>query len=343
MNGAQNSEESMLKVTKPCRIIGTGTHLPASVSSEEIETRHGLPAGWSLKHSGVRARHWVSSETVANLGSQAAQAALEDAGVALSEIDVFITAGGTSDQHIPSQAALTLGQMRGGDKARCQAFHVDTTCLSFITAFRLAADMLQDPEVKRILVVASEVASLGIGPENWETLTLFGDGAGAIVLGASDDPNVGLVRHQHKLYSEGLHAAEIPGGCVAKWIEDYAFSPELHHFQMDGRELLRLTLKHIPTFIKDFFESTQSSWRDVSWTVPHQASKTGLGIIPKIAQVNPKQVVNILEETGNCIAASIPMAFHHLSKRECIEKGDSVFFIGTSAGYSIGALLYQHG
>ena len=318
-------------------------HLPSSVSSEKIEAEHGLPAGWSLKHSGVRSRHWVSSDTVASLGGQAAQAALEDAGIDLIDIDVLITAGGTSDQHIPSQAALTLGQMRDGNKARCQAFHVDATCLSFISAFRLAADMLQDPEVQRILVVASEVASVGIGPSNWETLTLFGDGAGAVVLEESDDPQVGLVKHQHKLYTEGLRAAEIPGGCVAKWVEDYAFSPKLHHFQMDGRELLRLTLKHIPAFMKDFFASTQSKWSDVSWTVPHQASKTGLGVIPKIARVNPEKVVNILENTGNCISASIPMALHHLTKSEGVEKGDSVLFIGTSAGYAIGALLYQHG
>tara|TARA_B100000768_G_scaffold177768_1_gene192449 strand:+ start:1068 stop:2027 length:960 start_codon:yes stop_codon:yes gene_type:complete len=318
-------------------------HLPSSVSSEKIEAEHGLPAGWSLKHSGVRSRHWVSSDTVASLGGKAAQAALEDAGIDLIDIDVLITAGGTSDQHIPSQAALTLGQMRDGNKARCQAFHVDATCLSFISAFRLAADMLQDPEVKRILVVASEVASVGIGPSNWETLTLFGDGAGAVVLEESDDPQVGLVKHQHKLYTEGLRAAEIPGGCVAKWVEDYAFSPKLHHFQMDGRELLRLTLKHIPAFMKDFFASTQSKWSDVSWTVPHQASKTGLGVIPKIARVNPEKVVNILENTGNCISASIPMALHHLTKSEGVEKGDSVLFIGTSAGYAIGALLYQHG
>ena len=333
----------MLNVTKPCRVTGTGMHLPSPVSSEKIEAEHGMPAGWSLKHSGVQTRHWVSSETVAKLGSQAGQSALDDAGVELCDIDVLITAGGTSDQHIPSQAALTLGQMRGGDRATCQAFHVDATCLSFISAFRLAADMLQDPEVKRILVVASEVASVGIGPANWETLTLFGDGAAAVVLEESDDPRVGLVKHRHTLYTEGLRAAEIPGGCVAKWVEDYAFDPGLHHFQMDGRELLRLTLKHIPKFIEGFFEGTQTTWSDVSWTGQHQASKTGLGVIPKIARVSPERVVNILENTGNCIAASIPMAFHHLAKNEGVEKGDSVFFIGTSAGYSIGGLLYQHG
>ena len=333
----------MLNVTKPCRIAGTGMHVPSVVDSHTLEAQHGLPEGWSLKHSGVKTRHWINGQTVAELGSQAAQRALDDAGVALSDIDVMVTAGGTSDQHIPSQAALTLALMDGGDRAECQAFHVDTTCLSFITAFRLAADMLQDPEVHRILVVASEVASVGIGPANWETLTLFGDGAAAVVLEKSTSGQAGVVKHSHKMYTEGVRAAEIPGGCVAKWVEDHAFAPELHHFQMDGRELLRLTLKHLPSFIQNFFEGTGSLWSKVSWTVPHQASKTGLGVIPKIANVHPDQVVNILETHGNCISASIPMALHHLMAADRIEEGESVLFIGTSAGYSIGALLYQHG
>ena len=332
----------MLNVTKPCHIAGTGMYVPAAFESSALETQYGLPEGWSSKHSGVKTRHWVNGQTVADLGSQAAERALNDAGVTLSDIDVMITAGGTSDQHIPSQAALTLALMEGDERAECQAFHVDTTCLSFVTAFRVAADMLQDPEVHRILVVTSEVASVGIGPENWETLTLFGDGAAAVVLEKSRSGQSGLVKHSHKLYTEGVRAAEIPGGCVAKWVEDHAFAPELHHFQMDGRELLRLTLKHIPEFIRNFFEGTGSRWSEVSWTVPHQASKTGLGVIPKVAKVHPDRVVNILESYGNCIGASIPMALNHLMASDRLKEGESVLFIGTSAGYSIGALLYQH-
>ena len=268
---------------------------------------------------------------------------MDNANVTLAKIDVLITAGGTSDQHIPSQAALTLALMEGGDQAQCQAFHVDTTCLSFITAFRLAADMLQDPEIHRILVVASEVASVGIGPANWETLTLFGDGAAAVVVEKDPSGQFGLIKHGHKLHTEGVRAAEIPGGCVAKWVEDHAFSPKLHHFQMDGRELLRLTLKHLPAFIQNFFEGTGTQWSEVSWTVPHQASKTGLGVIPKIAKASPDRVVNILETRGNCISASIPMALHHLMADDQLQEGESILFIGTSAGYAIGALLYQHG
>ena len=333
----------MLNVTKPCRIVGSGMHVPESVDSSTIEAEYGLPQGWALKHSGVQTRHWIQGQTVAQLGSQAAQQALDDANVTLAEIDVLITAGGTSDQHIPSQAALTLALMEGGDKAQCQAFHVDTTCLSFITAFRLAADMLQDPEIHRILVVASEVASVGIGPANWETLTLFGDGAAAVVMEKDASGQFGLIKHGHKLHTEGVRAAEIPGGCVAKWVEDHAFSPKLHHFQMDGRELLRLTLKHLPAFIQNFIEGTGTHWSEVSWTVPHQASKTGLGVIPKIAKVSPDRVVNILETRGNCISASIPMALHHLMADDQLQEGESILFIGTSAGYAIGALLYQHG
>ena len=333
----------MLNVHKPCRITGTGVYVPSAVDSEAIESKHGLPSGWSLKYSGVQTRHWIQSETPADMGSRAAQMALDDAGTALKDIDVLITAGASRDQHIPSQAALTLARMEGGDQATCEAFHVDTTCLSFITAFRVAADMLQNSEVQRVLIVASEVASVGIGPANWETLTLFGDGAAAVVLESSPSDEMGVIKHVHRLYTEGAHAAEIPGGCVAKWVEDYAFSPEMHHFQMDGRELLRLTLKHLPEFMANFFDGTGTEWSDVSWTVPHQASKTGLGVIPKLARIDPDRVANILETTGNCISASIPMALHHLKTNDRLQPGDSVLLAGTSAGFSIGALLYQHG
>ena len=226
---------------------------------------------------------------------------------------------------------------------RCESFHVDTTCLSFVNAFKLAADKLQFDETKYVLIVASEVSSVGIGPENWETLTLFGDGAAAVVLEKSKDEKSGLVNFKHQMYTEGILAAEIPGGHIRKWVKDYVYDPKLHHFQMDSRRLLRLTLKYLPDFINDFFKSTGTSWPEVNWTVPHQASKTGLNMIPKIANVNPDQVINILRETGNCISASIPMGIHKLISQDKLQKGETLFICGTSAGFSIGSLLYIHG
>jgi len=296
-----------------------------------------------MKYSGVRVRHQVSHETLATMGAQAAQQALDAASLTLADIDVFITGGSGFDQIIPSQAALTLAAMEGGDQARCEAFHVNTTCLSFVTAFALAADKLQLPEVKRILVVAAEVSSKGIGPENWETLTLFGDGAAAMVLEETNVPHCGVVAHAHKTYTEGAQAAEIPGGGIDKWIEDHAFDPALHHFQMDGRELLRLALVHLPGYMTEFFDQAGTTWSNTDWTIPHQASKTGLGMIPKLAQVSPDRVINILEHTGNCIAASIPMALHELMSKDRLQPGQTAFISGTSAGFAIGSLLYQHG
>jgi 3-oxoacyl-[acyl-carrier-protein] synthase-3 len=112
---------------------------------------------------------------------------------------------------------------------------------------------------------------------------------------------------------------------------------------MDSRQLLRLTLKHLPNFMNEFFESTGTTWADANWTVPHQASKTGLNMIPKIAKVKPVKVINILKNTGNCIAASIPMGIHHLISQKKLKSGETVFMCGTSAGFSIGSLLYKHG
>lgn len=340
---AANYAASSLSVLRPCRILSTGIHLPPAVESATIEKEHGLPEGWSFKHSGVSVRHQVITENVADLGAKACQHALDNAGLSLSDIDVMITAGGSFDQIIPSQAALTLALMSGGDDARCEAFHINTTCLSFVSAFAIAADKLQLPGIKHILVVASEVSSKGIGPENWETLTLFGDGAAAMVLERTEDSNCGLVTHMHRHFTEGLRFAQIPGGGIAKWFADHPFSSELHHFQMDGRELLRLTLKHLPEFMEDFFKQADTTWPEVTWTIPHQASKTGLGIIPKLAQIAPAQIVNILEHTGNCISASIPMGLHELMSNDKLQPGEKAMLIGTSAGYSIGSLLYQHG
>lgn len=334
--------KSTLSISRPCRILSTGQYLPTPVSSESIEEKHGLPKGWSMKYSGVNVRHQVTHETLAVMGSQAAQQALDAASLTLDDIDVFITGGSGFDQIIPCQAALTLSAMEGGSQAHCEAFHVNTTCLSFVTAFALAADKLQLPDVKRVLVVAAEVASKGIGPENWETLTLFGDGAAAVILEETNLPHCGLVAHMHKTYTEGTQAAQIPGGGIAKWIEDHAFDPALHHFHMDGRELLRLALKHLPAHMTEFFARAGTSWSEVDWTLPHQASKTGMGMIPKLAQVHPDRVINILEHTGNCIAASIPMALHELVSKGRLQPGQTAFLSGTSAGFAIGSLLYQH-
>ena len=252
--------KSTLSISRPCRIVSTGQYLPEPVSSEAIEEKYGLPTGWSMKYSGVNVRHQVTHETLAVMGSQAAQQALDAASLTLDDIDVFITAGSGFDQIIPCQAALTLSAMEGGNQAHCDAFHVNTTCLSFVTAFALAADKLQLPDVKRVLVVAAEVASKGVGPENWETLTLFGDGAAAVILEETDLPHCGLVAHMHRTYTEGTQAAEIPGGGIAKWIEDHAFDPALHHFHMDGRELLRLALKHLPAYMTEFFARVGTTW-----------------------------------------------------------------------------------
>jgi 3-oxoacyl-[acyl-carrier-protein] synthase-3 len=343
MKKALNLEESMQSTIRPCRIRSTGIYLPRAVESEEIEKKYGLPIGWSEKYSGVAKRHHVSHEDVGEMGSQAAQSALNHAGLSISDIDTFITAGASTDQIIPSQAAMTLQKMKGGNKARCESFHVNTTCLSFVNAFKLATDKLQFEETKYVLIVASEVSSFGIGPENWETLTLFGDGAAAVILEKSKDQKSGLVNFKHQMYVEGIHAAEIPGGHIRKWIKDYNYDPKIHHFQMDTRNLLRLTLKYLPDFIDDFFKSTGTSWPEVNWTVPHQASKTGLNMIPKIANVNPDQIINILRETGNCISASIPMGIHKLISQDKLQKGETLFICGTSAGFSIGSLLYKHG
>jgi len=339
----QNLEESSGVVDLPCRIISTGKYLPKQVLSSTIESNHGLPEGWSSKFSGVNSRHQVSHENVAFMGARAAESALEKANLTIEDIDVVISANTSYDQPLPNKASLLLHEIKGGSNSRCSAFDVNATCLSFVVAFNLAAEMLQHKERKYILIVSSEISSKNLDASDWETLTLFGDGAAAAVVGQSQDKKSGILKFKHEAFTEGHDKAKLLGGGVSYPFSEYPWDVNLHSFKMDGKELLRLSLKYIPHFMKDFFSTLPFNWSDVDIVIPHQASKTGLNIIKKLVNIDPEKVQRSLDIYGNCIAASIPLTLNDAFDKSKIIEGETCFMVGTSAGFSIGALVYKHG
>jgi 3-oxoacyl-[acyl-carrier-protein] synthase-3 len=343
MTKIPNSEESSVNIELPCRIISMGKYLPNKVLSSSIEAAHGLPQGWALKYSGVEARHQVTHENVAFMGAKAAESALEKANLSIDDIDVVISANTSFDQILPSQSSLLLHLLQGGDNSRCTAFDINATCLSFVAAFNLAAEMLQQSNRKHILIVSSEVSSKNLDPSDWETLTLFGDGAAAAVIGKSLHHESGIIKYKHDTFSEGHDKAKLLGGGISYPLKDYPWDVKLHSFKMDGQELLRLSLQYVPPFMKEFFSTLSLNWSEVDVVIPHQASKTGLNLLKKIAKLDPDKVERTLESYGNCIAASIPLTFNDAFEKGKVLEGQTCFLCGTSAGFAVGALLYKHG
>jgi 3-oxoacyl-[acyl-carrier-protein] synthase-3 len=329
-----------MNLHKPLRIKGMGKYLPSQIKSEELERKLGIPSGWSAKHSGVCTRHHATFESNGYMGARAAEEALERCNMTLAEIDLIISASGTYDYPLPNQASVIKAEMKDGMQCHTPAIHLDSTCLSFVAALEMAAHYLDGRQYKNILIVTSEIASKGLNPENWETSTLFGDGAAAVVV-AYDEASY-LIKGMQLTFSAGAYDTIIEGGGNKNFFRDHPYDPVMHSFRMNGRQLLRLAGQLIPEFMDSFFQDLDIRLEDIPVIIPHQASRLGMQVFKKQYDLNATQVKESLERYGNCIAASIPLTLYDVIERHEISRGDLCFLSGTSAGFSIGGVLIRY-
>ena len=319
-----------------------GKYLPRKVSSEEIETRLGIPLGWSKRYSGVEERHQVTTEHIGLMGALAADDALSKANIKLDDIDLLISAGGTYDYPLPNQASVIKAEMKDGGTANCPAIDIDSTCLSFVAALDMASALLDGERFKNILIVSAEMASKGLNSKNWETSTLFGDAAIAAIVTATDTGDSVFVKGAQKTYSEGVYHTLIEGGGARYHFSEKSYDPDFHSFRMNGKPLLRMAKAKIPEFMDEFFSDIPYSLETLDAIVPHQASKTGMAIFESQYKFLNGTVKKTLSTHGNCIAASIPLTLYEAIEKGEVKRGDSCFLCGTSAGFSIGGVLIKY-
>jgi 3-oxoacyl-[acyl-carrier-protein] synthase-3 len=331
-----------MKEAKPIKIVSMGKYLPKKITSIELENKLSIPNGWSELYSGVESRHHATTETNGSMGAKAADLALEKANLKLSDMDLLISASGTYDYPLPNQASVTKSLMKEGGKSDVAAIDIDSTCLSFVTAFDIAAKMLDGTATKNILIISSEIASKGLNEDNWETSTLFGDGAVAAILQYNESGASNFIKGGQKTYSKGNEYTMIKGGGNAFFFKDHPYDKELHSFQMKGKQLLRMAKKKIPEFMDWFYEDLPGEFVDTNIIIPHQASKFGLLILEDMFNFKEGQIKSSLKKYGNCIAASIPLTLHDLIESGEIKRGDQCMLCGTSAGFSIGGVLITY-
>ena len=326
---------------KPIKIVGLGKYLPQEVSSTDLEQKYGLPQGWSEKYSGVKSRHHITFETNGYMGAKAIEQALEKCQMELKDIDMLISASASFDYPLPSQSSIIKSELKDGMIVNIPALDVDSSCLSFVSAFEIASSLLDGKKYKNIIIVSSEIASTGINHSNWETLTLFGDGAVAAILQFDPNSDSAYIKSTMQTYSEGVYDSTFKGGGMKLFFKYNPYDPEIHSFAMNGRKLLRLAKTHLPDFIDAFFEDLPIGMEETDVIIPHQASKLGVSILSNLYKVKEDQVLGNLATCGNCIAASIPLVLFDAVESGTIKRGDICFIIGTAAGFSIGGLLLK--
>jgi 3-oxoacyl-[acyl-carrier-protein] synthase III len=317
------------------RITGTGSYLPgAPVSNAELIAAHGLDSSddWIAERTGIRARHLAGEGVAASdLALEACKRALEAAGRPANDVDLIIVATSTPDYVFPSAAALLqakLGVTNGG-----AAFDLQAVCSGFVYALTVADKFIRSGSHKCALVVGAEVFSRILDWTDRGTCVLFGDGAGAVVLEASDKPGI-LATAMH---ADGSHHGilSVPGQvCGGKAVGD----PFL---RMDGQAVFKFAVKVLADVAHEVLAAANMTADQLDWLIPHQANVRILQSTAKRLHVPPEKCVVTVDRHGNTSAASIPLALDEAVRSGKVGAGDTVLLEGVGGGFTWGAALLK--
>ncbi len=317
-------------------VRGVGSYLPARVmTNAELSTLVDTSDEWIVQRSGIRERHIAADgETTSDLGLNAAKAALASAGLDAQDIDLIVLATSTPDRTFPASA--TAIQDRLGIRHGC-AFDLQAVCSGFIFALSTADKFLRSGSHKRALVIGAETFSRILDWTDRTTCVLFGDGAGAVVLEAQEQPE-GIhgrgVLTTH-LRSDGRHTTKlyVDGGP--------SLTQTVGHLRMEGREVFKHAVGMITDVMNDAYAATGTTSEDLDWFVPHQANKRIIDASAEKLKIAPEKVVITVDRHGNTSAASIPLALDAAVRDGRIREGNLVMLEAMGGGFTWGSALIR--
>ncbi len=314
------------------RIIGTGSYLPEKVlTNSDLERMVDTSDEWIRTRSGIRSRHVAAEGQLASdLALPAAQAALKAANVESREIDLIIVATTTPDMIYPGTA--TNQQAKHGI-AGCPAFDVKAVCSGFVYALTIADMFIRTGQARRALVVGTEVYSRILDWTDRGTCVLFGDGAGAVLLAASDRPGI----LASKLHADGTHKDMlcVPGSVHAGKVWGTPF------VKMDGGSVFKFAVKVFEEAAREVLEAAGKTVADIDWFIPHQANIRIMEATARKLGLPVAKLVATVHHHGNTSAASIPLALDEAVKDGRIQPGQTLLLEGVGGGFTWGAVLLR--
>ena len=317
------------------RISGTGSYLPGNpVGNAELVATHGLESSdeWIIERTGIRSRHIVAPGVVgSDLALEASRKALEMAGRSAADVDLVIVATSTPDFIFPSTAALLQSKL--GITNGAPAFDVQAVCSGFIYALTIADKFIRSGSHKCALVVGAEVFSRIMDWTDRGTCVLFGDGAGAVVLEASDQP--GLLASA--LHADGRHhdILSVPGQVGGGQVTGDPF------LRMDGQAVFKFAVKVLAEVAHEVLDAAGMQAAQLDWLVPHQANVRILQATAKKLGLPAEKCIVTVERHGNTSAASIPLALDEAVRSGRIQRGQTLLLEGVGGGFTWGATLVK--
>jgi 3-oxoacyl-[acyl-carrier-protein] synthase-3 len=320
------------------KIMGTGSYLPArrvtngdltaQLAADGIETSD----EWIFSRSGIAARHYAApGQNSSDLGVEAAKKALEMAGMQPNDIDLIIVASSTPDffGSFPSTACIVQDKL--GITNHCAAVDMQAVCSGFVYAVSAADSFIRSGAHKNVLIIGAEVFSRILDFKDRGTCVLFGDGAGAIVLSASNEPGILAA----KLHADGRHAGilSVPGNVTGGALAGSGL------LSMDGPAVFKLAVSVLEKVAHEALEHAGMTSGQIDWLIPHQANIRIMNSTAKKLGVPAEKMVVTVDQHGNTSAASIPLALDIAVRDGRVKKGDNVMMEGVGGGFTWGAVL----
>lgn len=315
-------------------LLGTGSALPVrAVSNAELAQTVDTSDEWIVERTGIRNRHIAGEgETTSTLATDAARAALDAAGVAAQDIDLIILATATPDQTFPATATTVQAALGIDD---CVAFDVAAVCSGFLYAMTVADSMIRSGAANRALVIGAETFSRILDWEDRATCVLFGDGAGAVVLGAEESADGARGILASKLHADGRHnqLLYVDGGPST--------TQTVGKLRMRGQEVFRHAVVNLASVLNEVMAMAGLTNADIDWLVPHQANARILDATARKLKLSPDRVVVTVDRHANTSAASVPLALDLAVRDGRIKPGELIVLEAMGGGFTWGACVIR--
>ena len=318
------------------RITGTGSYLPERVlSNADLESMVDTSDEWIRTRTGIEKRHIAAeNETTCDLAEKSALNAIEASGKQASDIDLIIVATTTPDQIFPSTACLLQKRL---DVHGCPAFDIQAVCTGFIYAMSVADQFIRNNTAKCVLVVGAETLSRIVDWKDRDTCVLFGDGAGAVILEASEKEGV-LSTHIHA-DGQYQHLLKVPAGISSNHDQ---LKTENAFIKMQGNEVFKVAVNTLGRIVDETLAANDMHKEYIDWLVPHQANTRIIAATAKKLDMSMERVVLTVDQHGNTSAASVPLALDAAVRDGRIKQNDTLLLEAFGGGFTWGSVLLRY-
>jgi len=315
------------------RIMGTGSYVPEAVrTNADLEQMVDTSNEWILERTGIAERRIAAAdENVATLASKAARAALESSGITAADIDMIVVATTSAEQHFPSVACQVQAEL---EVIGIPAFDVSAACSGFVFGVSVADQYIKSGAMQRVMVIGVDILSRFCNPDDRSTVILFGDGAGAVVLEASEQPGI-IATHIHADGRYGqLLKARVPQRGKPPTDDDFMF--------MKGNDVFKVAVNKLSEIVVNTLKQADLEPSQLDWLVPHQANLRIISATARKLKMPMQQVVVNLDRYGNTSAASVPLALDEAVRDGRIQRGQTLLLEAFGAGFTWGSALVKY-